>query len=159
MVLPWEASTINHTRNLYGQSTYAWKSFSIFIKTIFIKTLNLFTMKKVNNGKLVFLDTLLKRNNGKIFVLLYRKPTDTDPYLHYSSQHQISCKEGNCSVEHSPLLPFHLNDLTKESASIKQVLKRNGCQVINVIIISKISRKTESVSVTTISRSLRYLRI
>ena len=46
-----------------------------------------FTMEEEKNGELAFLDTLLKRNNGEIFVLVYRKPTHTDQYLHYSSHH------------------------------------------------------------------------
>ena len=50
------------------------------------------TMEKESNGKLAFLDTLLKRNNRKISVLVHRKPTHTDQYLHYSSHHQTSCK-------------------------------------------------------------------
>ena len=37
-----------------------------------------FTMKKESNGELAFLDTLLKRNNREISVLVYRKPTHTD---------------------------------------------------------------------------------
>ena len=45
-----------------------------------------------------FLDILLRRNNGEIFVLVYRKPTDTDQYLHYSSHHQTSCKESVISL-------------------------------------------------------------
>ena len=44
-------------------------------------------------GDLAFLYSLLKRNYGKISVLVYRKPTHTDQYLHYSSHHQTSCKE------------------------------------------------------------------
>ena len=40
-----------------------------------------FTMEKEINGVLAFLHTLLKRNNGKISVLVYRKPTHTDQYL------------------------------------------------------------------------------
>ena len=41
-----------------------------------------FTMEEESNGELAFLETLLKRNNGKISVLVYRKPTHTDRYLH-----------------------------------------------------------------------------
>ena len=37
-----------------------------------------FTMEEEINGKLAFLDTLLKRNNGEISVLVNRKPTHTD---------------------------------------------------------------------------------
>ena len=51
-----------------------------------------FTMEEESNGELAFLDTLLKRNNGEISVLVYRKPTHTDQYLQYSSHHQTSCK-------------------------------------------------------------------
>ena len=36
-----------------------------------------FTMEEESNGELAFLDTLLKRNNGEISVLVYRKPTHT----------------------------------------------------------------------------------
>ena len=40
--------------------------------------------------ELAFLETLLKRNNKKISVLVYGKPTHTDLYLYYSSHHQAS---------------------------------------------------------------------
>ena len=36
-----------------------------------------FTMEEESNGKLAFLYTLLKQNNGRISVLVYRKPTHT----------------------------------------------------------------------------------
>ena len=38
------------------------------------------TMEKVSNEELTFLDTLSKRNNGKISVLVYRKLPNTDQY-------------------------------------------------------------------------------
>ena len=37
-----------------------------------------FTMGEESNEELALLDTLLKLNYGKIFVLVYRKPTHTD---------------------------------------------------------------------------------
>ena len=40
-----------------------------------------FTMEDESNGGLAFLDTLLKQNNRKISVLLYRTPRHTDQYL------------------------------------------------------------------------------
>ena len=52
-------------------------------------------MEEETNGELAFLDTLLKRNNGKIYELVYRKPVYTDQYLLYSSNHQTSCKESS----------------------------------------------------------------
>ena len=96
-----------------------------------------FTMEEESNGELAFLDTLLKRNNREISVLVYRKPTHTDQYLHYSSHHQTSCKE---SVVSSLLNRAHSifpnkDDLTKDNAKIKQVLNGNEYQES---IISKI---------------------
>ena len=41
-------------------------------------------MEEESNGELALLDTLLKRNNGGISVLVYRKPMHTNQYLHYS---------------------------------------------------------------------------
>ena len=40
-----------------------------------------------------FFDTLLKQKNGKISVLVYRKPTHTDQNVHYNSHHQTSCEK------------------------------------------------------------------
>ena len=52
-----------------------------------------FLTEEGNNGELAFLDTLLKRNNGKISVLVHRVPRHTDQYLHYSFHHLTSCME------------------------------------------------------------------
>ena len=89
-----------------------------------------FTMEKESNGELVFLDTLLKRNNGEISVLVYRKPTHTDQYLHYSSHHQTSCKESVSSslFNRAYSIISNKDDLHKENARIKQVLKENRYQ-------------------------------
>ena len=99
-----------------------------------------FTMEEESNGELAFLDTLLKRNNGKISVLVYRKPMHTDQYLHYSSHHQASCKESVVSsylIEHIPLSQIKMT----YNARIKQVLKGNGYQES---IISKIFKNNHS---------------
>ena len=52
-----------------------------------------FPMKEENDGELVFLDTLLKQNIGKFSILVYRRPTHTDQYLHYSSHDLTSFTE------------------------------------------------------------------
>ena len=74
-----------------------------------------------------FLPPLLKWNNGEISVLVYRKPTHTDQYLHYSSHHQTSCKESVFSTLFNRAYSIITNkdDLHKENARIKQVLKEN----------------------------------
>ena len=80
-------------------------------------------MREESNGDLAFLDTLLKRNNCEISVIVYRKPTHTDQYLHYNS-HQKMCKE---SVVFSRAYSIITNkdDLHKENTTLKQVLKEN----------------------------------
>ena len=50
-------------------------------------------MEEESNGELAFRDTLLKRNNGEISVLVHRKLTHTHQYVNYSSDHQTDCKE------------------------------------------------------------------
>ena len=99
-----------------------------------------FTMEEGINGELAFLDTLLKRDNGKIPVLVYRKPTHTDQYLHYSSHHQTSCKESVVSSLFNRAYSIITNkgDLDKENTRIKEVLKENGYQES---IISKILKR------------------
>ena len=99
-----------------------------------------FTMEKESNRELAFFDSLLKRNNGEISVLLYRKLTHTDQYLQYSSHHQTSCKESAVSYLFNRAYSVTTNkdDLHKENVRIKQVLKENGYQES---IISKIFKR------------------
>ena len=89
-----------------------------------------FTMEEIRNGKLAFLDTLLKRNNGKVSVLVYRKPTHTNQYLYYSSLHQTSCNKSVVSpmFNRAHFIITNKDDLTKGSTWIKPLLKENGHQ-------------------------------
>ena len=66
----------------------------------------------------------------KSLLLVYRKPTHTDQYLHYSSHHQTSCKENVVSSLFNKAYSIIINkdDLDKENARIEQVLKKNGYQ-------------------------------
>ena len=63
-------------------------------------------------------------------ILVYRKPTHTDQYVHYSSHHQASCKESVVSSLFNRTYSIMTNkdDLTKENTRIMQVLKENGYQ-------------------------------
>ena len=89
-----------------------------------------FIMEEESDGELAFLDTLLKRNNGKISVLVYRKHTHSDQCLHYSFHHQTSSKECVVSSLFNKTYSIITNkdNLYKESARKKQVLKENGYQ-------------------------------
>ena len=82
-------------------------------------------MEEESNGELAFFDTLLKLINGEVSVCVYRKPTHTDQYLHYSSHQQTSCKESVVSSLFNTgyLIITNKEDLHKEKDRIKQVLK------------------------------------
>ena len=68
-----------------------------------IETTELKTSRTQNN-------TFLKQNDGKIYMLIYRKPTHADQYLNYSSHHKTSCKENvaPCLIKHIPLSPVKM---------------------------------------------------
>ena len=101
-----------------------WKTLSI-TSTIFIKILRLLWRRNITKNQRFW--TLYRNGIMEISVLVYTKPTHTNQYLHYSSHHQKSCKE---SVVTSLLIRAYSiitnkDDLTKENATIKQVLKEN----------------------------------
>ena len=50
-------------------------------------------MEEENNGQAALTYILLKWNNEKISVSVYRRPAHTDQYLQCSSHHQTSWKE------------------------------------------------------------------
>ena len=112
-------------------------------------------MEEESNRELAFLDTLLKRNNGEISVLVYRKPTHTDQYLNYSSHHQISCKESVVSSLFNRAYSIITNkdDLHKENARIKQVLKENGYQ--ESIISEIFKRITNNHSLSSLQQQMQ----
>ena len=85
-------------------------------------------MEEESNGELALIDILLKQYNGKISVLVYRKPTPTDLQLHYCSQSHTSCKEIPVSsfFDRAYSIITNKDDLSKENAGVKQVLKDNG---------------------------------
>ena len=93
----------------------------MYLENLFIKTLSLFTEEE-SNAKLVFLDTLWKHNNNKISVLVYRKPTETDQYLYYSSHHKTCFQEKAISSLFNRVHSIITNkdDLTKVSTKISK---------------------------------------
>ena len=72
-------------------------------------------MEEESNEELAFLDILLKQNYGEISVLVYKDPTHTDQYLHYSFHRQTSCKESLVSslLNRAYSIITNKGDLTK----------------------------------------------
>ena len=75
----------------------------------------------------MFLDTLFKRNNGEISVLVYRKPRHIRQYLHYNLHREKSCKESVVLslFNRAYFIITSKDHLTKEKARTKQKLKKN----------------------------------
>ena len=93
-----------------------------------------FTMEEESNAELAFLETLLKWNNGEISVLVYRKPTHTYTTALTSWMESVASSLSNRAYS----IITNNDDLLKENARIKQVLKENGHQES---IIRKIFKK------------------
>ena len=93
-----------------------------------------FTIKQEYNGKISFLDTLVARNNGAIFVDVYRKPTHTDRsrpgdrYLDFNSLHDKKHKESTAAtLLHRALnLPNTSEGKERELNHVYAALKSNG---------------------------------
>ena len=88
-----------------------------------------FTMEREENGCLPFLDTLIKRNADKsISVSVYRKPTHTDQYLNFQSNHQDSAKESVISslLSRAENIVSNEDDKIAEKQRVISVLHANN---------------------------------
>ena len=71
-----------------------------------------FTSEELENKKLAVLDTEVNvKEDGHLKIKIYRKPTHTDQYLMYNSNHHISQKLGIVSTMH-----HRINTLITEDA-------------------------------------------
>ena len=60
-----------------------------------------FTVEQEEDGVLPFLDTLLRRKeDGSLDVIVYRKPTHMDRYLHFKSHHPTHVNRGVVRCSH-----------------------------------------------------------
>ena len=85
-----------------------------------------FTVETEKNGSLPFLDTLVYRSDGGT-LSVYRKPTHTDRYLHFSSHHPTHVKRGliKCLFNRARKVTSGPTDLNSEHTHITNALVNN----------------------------------
>ena len=87
------------------------------------------TTELEEGGSIPFLDTRVTRKvDGKLDVTVYRKPTHTDRYLHFSSHHPTHVKKGlvRCLYDRARNITKEASNLEAEKAHLSGALKRNG---------------------------------
>ena len=87
-----------------------------------------FTVEEEQEGCLPFLDVMVKRNhNGTFTTSVYRKPTHSDRYLAYHSNHAPHVKRGviKCLLDRAYNL-CDASSLPAEISHVKRVLQHNG---------------------------------
>ena len=103
-----------------------------------------FIMEQEEDGKLPFLDTLLDyKSDGSLDVSIYRKPTHTNRYLHFSSHHPRHVKEGvvSCLFHQAGMVAQGENVAAEEH--LRGVLEGNGYPETFVKTASKPRRAAE----------------
>ena len=88
-----------------------------------------FTDEKENEHKLAFLDSLVHRNeDGSLYSTVYRKPTHTDQYLHFTSHHPLSQRCGviRTLMDRADNICTREADRIAEKAHVKQALESCG---------------------------------
>ncbi|XP_078384100.1 uncharacterized protein LOC144666557 [Oculina patagonica] len=87
-----------------------------------------FTIEHESNGQLSFLDTLISRDNNKLNIDVYRKPTHTDRYLDFRSHHDRDHKISTAAtLLHRALkLPNSESGKAREIDRISIALQSNG---------------------------------
>jgi len=88
-----------------------------------------FTIEKEKEGCLPFLDLLIKRSpSGHLLSAVYRKPTHSDRYLNFKSEHPIQHKQSvvNTLLERAKKLSSTTQDLNSELKYVKRTLLLNG---------------------------------
>ena len=86
----------------------------------------MFTMEQ-EDGNLLFLDSLLHRKDDRTLeVSVYRKPSHTDWYLHFSSHHPPPREERHGLLPLPPSPDYRQNEnVTKEEGHLRMVLEGN----------------------------------
>ncbi|XP_072018360.1 uncharacterized protein [Amphiura filiformis] len=88
-----------------------------------------FTFEEEKDGKIPFLDTLIvKREDGTVKLLVYRKATHTDQYLNFASHHPLHQKLGviRTLMDRKDKIITEDKDKEEEEENIKKALHTCG---------------------------------
>ena len=96
-----------------------------------------FTREKESNNHISFLDVLVTKKDGAFETTVYRKPTHTNRYMHFSSHHHPRVKSGTikCLVKRAEMICD--NKKKKEMTHIRNTLKRMGTRNISSREVSR----------------------
>ena len=85
-------------------------------------------MKMEADNQISFLDVSVKRNAGTFATKVYRKPTHTDLYIHYSSHHHPSVKSGTVRCLGSRAETICVDEISREEelAHLRDTFRGNG---------------------------------
>lgn len=86
-----------------------------------------FTIEVEKDNSLPFLDILISKDNNNFRTTVYRKPTNTNRYLNFESNHNISVKTGvvKSLYDRAKTICSDRDSFEKEKLFIKNVLKDN----------------------------------
>ena len=86
-----------------------------------------FTKEEEKDGQISFLDVLVKRENNSFKTSVYRKPTHTDRYTHFTSHHHPRVKTGTikCLMRRAEKICDNGNR-GKEVTHIRNTFVKNG---------------------------------
>ena len=117
-------------------------------------------METESGGKLAFLDIAVSREpDGRLTTSVYRKPTHTDQYLAYDSQHPQSVKRSivKCLYDRAKLIVTKPSVISKEKKDLSSVLVSNGYPLSFLQKVTKTRNPTTNEGPTTEFKSTAVL--